>query len=291
MLCKNNAFDSRIFRKNAEMNSNSLLQVRKLTLRITHLDGEITPVNNVSFSVNTGETLAIVGESGSGKTMSALALLDLLPPGGRISSGEILWQGEKWADPEINRLAKLRGRHIAIIFQDALSALNPVFRIGTQMVDILRRHFPHLRKTARDQALSLLAQVGLAEPARVFRAYPHQLSGGMAQRVMIALALSCRPRLIIADEPTTALDISTQCHILNLLRKMQNQHQFALILISHDISVVAAMADRVAVMRHGKIVEQGGVQDILTNPAHFYTRELLGAQIVPGALDVARPVY
>ncbi len=272
------------------MNSTPLLQVRNLTLQIDHPGGTVTPVNAVSFFVHPGETLAMVGESGSGKTMSALALLDLLPPGGRISGGEIFWQGEKWADPEINRLAKLRGRHVAIIFQDALSALNPVFRIGTQMVDILQRHFSHSRKTARSLARSLLAQVGLADPHRVFGAYPHQLSGGMAQRVMIAIALSCRPRLVIADEPTTALDISTQFHILNLLRKMQHQHRFALLLISHDISIVAAMADRVAVMRHGKIVEQGECRRILTKPGHFYTQELLAAQIVPGALETARPV-
>jgi len=207
--------------------------------------------------------------------MTALTLLDLLPAAARVVGGNVFWDGQQLLGNGKSQLSKLRGRHIAMIFQNAVSALNPVFRIGAQISDIIRTHLPMSRKAARQKALALFEQVGLNRPAQIFAAYPHQLSGGMSQRVMIAIALSCHAELIIADEPTTALDKTTQVQILRLLKRLQQEQRFGLMLISHDIGWVSAMADTVAVMKSGAFVEQGPAARILQNPAHSYTKMLL----------------
>jgi len=256
-----------------------LLKVKNLAIKISHPGGSFFPVRDVDFSIEAGETFAIVGESGSGKTMTALALLDLLPAAAQVVGGKIFWDGQQLLGDGKSQLSKLRGKHIAMIFQNAVSALNPVFRIGTQISDIIRTHLPMSRKAARQKALALFEQVGLNRPAQIFKAYPHQLSGGMAQRVMIAIALSCHAELIIADEPTTALDKTTQVQILRLLKRLQQEQRFGLLLISHDIGWVSAMADTVAVMKSGAFVEQGPAAQILQNPAHPYTQMLLDSVV------------
>ncbi len=256
-----------------------MLKVKNLAIKISHPGGSFFPVRDVGFSVEAGKTFAIVGESGSGKTMTALALLDLLPSAAQVVGGDVFWKGQKIMGDGKSQLNKLRGKHIAMIFQNAVSALNPVFRVGTQIRDIIRTHLPLGRKAAKQKAIALFEQVGLNRPAQIFSAYPHQLSGGMAQRVMIAIALSCHAELIIADEPTTALDKTTQVQILRLLKRLQQEQQFALMLISHDIGWVSAMANTVAVMKSGVFVEQGPADKILRNPAHSYTQMLLDSVV------------
>ncbi len=254
-----------------------LLSVRNLSVRIRNLGGDFHPVKNISFDVNSGETLAIIGETGSGKTMVGLSLIGLLPDGAEVVSGEVRFCGEAISPGSPKGLKHLGGRHIAMVFQNPGAALNPVFRVGSQITEVIRTHLPLSKTDARTRTIELLAQSGLAEPGVVYRSYPHQLSGGMAQRVMIAMALSCRPKLIIADEPTTALDITTQIQIIQLLRNLQIEHRFALLLISHDLSIVGRLADSVLVMHAGKPVEQGPAGDILRSPRNSYTQELIGS--------------
>jgi oligopeptide transport system ATP-binding protein len=255
-----------------------LLDVRDLETRFFTTDGVVRAVNGISYSVARGECLAIVGESGSGKTVGVLSILRLIAsPPGRITGGEVLFRGTDLLTLDAAALRKIRGGEISVIFQDPMTSLNPVMRVGDQITENLREHEPLTRRAARARAVDLLAQVGIPTPAARLRDYPHQFSGGMRQRVMIAMALACRPHLIIADEPTTALDVTIQAQIVELVKRLQSEHGTSVIWISHDLGVVARLADRVAVMYAGHIVEMAPVDDLYAHPAHPYTLGLLAS--------------
>jgi len=237
-------------------------------------------VRDLSFDILAGKTVALVGESGSGKTITALTLLGLLPKSARRVGGEIWCCGDRLTKDNLNAevdCTHLRGKTIATIFQDAHSALNPVFRVGRQIQDVVLTHFRLSAKMAKRETIKMLEKVGLARAEQVFDAYPHQLSGGMAQRVMIAMALCCRPRIIIADEPTSALDVTTQNQILKLIGNLQADYQFGLLLISHDLDVVSKLAEWTVVLRSGEMVEDGPTEDVLRSPKHPYTQSLVEA--------------
>ena len=256
-----------------------LLDVQHLTVVF---DGSpaVTAVDDVSFQIAAGETLGLVGESGSGKSVTAFSILRLLQPPGRVSSGQVLFEGRDLLALPEREMRAVRGARISLIFQEPMTALNPVMRVGDQIAEAPLVHGQATKSEARARAIDLLNAVRIPDAAQRVRDYPHQLSGGMRQRVMIAIALACRPPLIIADEPTTALDVTIQAQVLELLRDLKAEFNLALLLITHDFGVVAEMADRVAVMYKGKLVEQGPVRQILRDPAHEYTRSLLAA--VPG---------
>ena len=237
-------------------------------------------VNDVSFTIAPGETLGLVGESGSGKSVTAYGILRLVPPPGRVVSGRVIFDDRDLLTLEESEMRRVRGARISLIFQEPMTALNPVMRVGDQIAEALTVHRLASRKDAHQRAVELLDAVHIADAARRVRDYPHQLSGGMRQRVMIAAALACRPALLIADEPTTALDVTIQAQVLDLLRELRTRFNLALLLITHDFGVIAEIADRVAVMRAGRVVEQAPVRDILRSPSHEYTRRLLSA--VPG---------
>ena len=258
-----------------------LLQVTRLTTVFDLGDREAAAVCAVSFLIRAGETLALVGESGSGKSVTALSLLGLVRPPGRITGGSILWKGLDLARLDDTRLHRIRGREIALMLQDPGAALNPVFTIGDQIIETLLAHGVVPRRGARVRMLELLDAVRIPDPDRRAGDYPHQLSGGLRQRVMIALALAGDPALLIADEPTTGLDATTQSRIVDLLRDLVERHGLSLLLISHDLAVVGACADRVAVMYAGQIIEEGPARAVLHSPGHPYTRGLLAS--VPGA--------
>ncbi len=255
-----------------------LLAVEGLT---TVFDGpggaSVRAVDDVSFVVRRGETLGLVGESGSGKSVTALSLLRLVPPPGRIVSGTVLFNGRELLSLPDREMRKVRGAGISLIFQEPGAALNPVFTVGDQIGEALRVHGLASRAEARLRAVEWLAAVRVPDPGRRARDYPHQLSGGLRQRVLIAMALACRPALVIADEPTTALDVTIQAQILDLLRDMRGAFSLALLLITHDLGIVAGMADRVAVMYAGRLVEEGPVLSVFREPAHPYTRALLAS--------------
>jgi len=232
-------------------------------------------LDRVSFVLAAGETLGLVGESGSGKTMTAFALLGLLPPGARIASGRILLEGEDLTRFDEARLRALRGGEIAMIFQEPMTALNPVATVGAQLERVIVRHRGLTRKQARTVAVEALARVGIASPERRLAEHPHRLSGGMRQRVLIAMALACEPKLLVADEPTTALDVTTQAQVLELIVRLQHELRFAVLLITHDLAVVAQTCARTAVMRGGRIVEKGATTDVISRPREDYTRTLL----------------
>jgi len=255
-----------------------LLDVQHLSVTF---GGASPAVDDVSFQMAAGETLGLVGESGSGKSVTAFSILRLLQPPGRITGGTVLFQGRDLLTLPEGEMREVRGAGISLIFQEPMTALNPVMRVGDQIAEALLVHGKATRAEARARAVELLEAVRIPDAARRVRDYPHQLSGGMRQRVMIAIALACQPPLIIADEPTTALDVTIQAQVLELLRDLKARYHLALLLITHDFGVIAEMADRVAVMFNGKIVEQGPVRDILRHPSHDYTRNLLAA--VPGS--------
>jgi oligopeptide transport system ATP-binding protein len=255
-----------------------LLQVRDLTVQFHTDDGIVRAVDGVSFDLERGETLGLVGESGCGKSVSALSILRLIPqPPGRIVRGEVLFDGVDLLKLSESQLRRIRGAQIAMIFQDPLSSLNPVLSIGHQVGEALERHKGLRGRALRNRVLELLDLVRLPDPQRILDAYPHQLSGGMRQRAMIAAALSCDPQILIADEPTTALDVTVQDQILELIRDLADQFHAAIILITHNLGVVAGMADRVNVMYAGQIVETGPVDEIFADPAHPYTQGLLAS--------------
>jgi peptide/nickel transport system ATP-binding protein len=253
------------------------LSVRDLATHFFTRDGVVKAVDGVSFDVGRGEILGLVGESGSGKTVCGFSLLGLVDPPGRIVAGDILFQGENLAQAGEARLRQLRGKRIAMIFQDPMMTLNPVLRIDTQMVETVLAHDKVSEKAARAKARDALVRVGIASPDARLRAYPHQFSGGMRQRVAIAIALLHEPELIVADEPTTALDVTIQGQILYEVQQLCRQTGTALIWITHDLAVVAGLADRVCVMYAGRLVEQGRVDDVLDRPLHPYTHGLLGS--------------
>ncbi|MCW3478359.1 ABC transporter ATP-binding protein [Neisseriaceae bacterium JH1-16] len=260
-----------------------LLEFDQLSVAFDTEAGTVRAVQDVSFDVAAGEVLGVVGESGCGKSVSALALMGLLPrPAARIAGSAIRFGGRSLLDLPADELRQLRGNEIAMIFQEPMSALNPVLSIGEQLCEPLIAHRRLTPRAAWAQAEALIARVGIARPAEIARAFPHQLSGGMLQRVMIAMAISCAPRLLIADEPTTALDVTIQAQILELLRELRREQQMAMLLITHDLGVIAELADRVAVMYAGRVVEQGPVRELFRNPRHPYTRGLLASRPVPG---------
>jgi oligopeptide/dipeptide ABC transporter ATP-binding protein len=264
-------------------------------LRVDHLTtgfdigGRFVPaVIDVSFHLDKGETLCLVGESGSGKSLTAYSIIGLLQPPGRIDRGRIMFKGRDLRQLPERELQRIRGAEIALVFQEPMTALNPVFTIGSQIEETLRVHGRATRRTARAKAIELLDAVRVPEPARRVRDYPHQLSGGLRQRALIAMALACSPDLLIADEPTTALDVTIQAQILELLRDLQQRLGLALLLITHDLGVVAEMGDRVAVMYAGRLVEEAAVVDLFADPKHPYTRALLGS--IPGGAPGTRLV-
>jgi len=257
-----------------------LLDVRDLTVVFPGPSSTVTAVEGVSFQIEAGETLGLVGESGSGKSVTAFSILRLLEPPGRITGGRIVFEGrDLLALPEAEMRA-VRGARISLIFQEPMTALNPVMRVGDQIAEALTVHGRASGAEARRRAVELLDAVRIPDPDTRVRDYPHQLSGGMRQRVMIAIALACQPPLVIADEPTTALDVTIQAQVLDLMRELKARFNLALLLITHDFGIIAEMADRVAVMHKGRIVEHGPVRQILRQPAHEYTKSLLAA--VPG---------
>jgi len=239
-------------------------------------------VRGLSLSVARGETHCIVGESGCGKSVTSLAVMDLLPRGARRSAGHIRFHGQDLIGLSEREMARLRGDKIAMIFQEPMTSLNPAYTIGSQMAEVFERHRGAGRRAALDRAAELLARVGITAPAMRLAQYPHQLSGGLRQRVMIAMALMCDPELLIADEPTTALDVTVQAQILRLLKQLQQELGLALLLITHDLGVVARVADRVSVMYAGEVVESGPAAAVLTRPTHPYTRGLIACIPVPG---------
>ncbi len=251
----------------------ALLSVEGLSVAF----GKTEVLNGVSFDIAPGEVLGVVGESGSGKSMTALAMMGLLPPGGRIASGRIVFEGvEVSALPE-RELAKMRGARMAMIFQEPMASLNPVLTVGEQITEVLRHHRGMDRRSAHNEAVALLKLVEIAAAERRVDEYPHQLSGGMRQRAMIAIALACRPRLLVADEPTTALDATVQAGILDLLRGLRQEFGMAVLLITHDLGVVADICERVVVMYAGRIAETGDAAAIFAQPGHPYTQALLAA--------------
>jgi oligopeptide/dipeptide ABC transporter ATP-binding protein len=255
----------------------SLLSVRDLTVSFTTAQGRLRAVDGVSFDVNAGEMFAIVGESGSGKSVTALAVMGLLPPSGRVDHGDIWFRDRNLLQCAETDLQQVRGREVAMVFQDPLAALNPVHRVGRQIAEVLRIHEDVGRRAARARAVQLLELTGIPEPARRVDAYPHELSGGMRQRVMLAMALACRPALLIADEPTTALDVTVQAQILDLLRSLRDELGLAVVLVTHDLGVVAGVADQVLVMYGGRAVERGTSDEIFYESRHPYTRALVSA--------------
>ncbi len=255
-----------------------VLQVRGLTTRFRTSGGIVTAVDGVSFDVAAGETLAIVGESGSGKSVTALSILRLIPsPPGRIEAGEVLFEGTDLLKLDDAGIRAMRGNKIAMIFQEPMSSLNPGLTVGMQVAEPIVRHQRSAWANALNAAKGLLDSVRIPDSARRLAAYPHQFSGGMSQRVMIAMALACAPRLIIADEPTTALDVTVQAQILDLLKARAVETEAAMIMITHDLGVVARYADRVAVMYGGRIVETAPARDLYRNPRHPYTRGLMAS--------------
>jgi oligopeptide transport system ATP-binding protein len=255
-----------------------LLTVRDLRTQFFTREGVVHAVDGISFDVATGRTLGIVGESGCGKTVAALSIMGLIPkPPARIVGGEVLFGGRDLTKLSERELEDVRGREIAMIFQDSMTSLNPTMTIGTQLTETLRRHFDLSKRAARVRALELLEEVGLPKAANRLDDYPHRLSGGMRQRVMIAIAISCDPALLIADEPTTALDVTVQAQVLDLLEEMREAHDMAMIIITHDMGVVAEAAHEVLVMYAGQIVEQAPVLSLFDRPEHPYTEALMGA--------------
>lgn len=255
-----------------------VLQVRNLTTRFKTERGVVTAVDDISFQVAAGETLAIVGESGSGKSVTSMSVLRLIPsPPGRIEGGQILFEGTDLLKLDGDQMREIRGDRIAMIFQDSMSSLNPSITIGKQIAEAITLHRNVSWSEAYEKACELLAMVQIPDPKSRLSVYPHQFSGGMRQRAMIAMALACQPKLIIADEPTTALDVTVQAQILDLLKELTQKAQTSMILITHDLGVVARYADRVAVMYGGRIVEKGRARDIFNQPRHPYTQGLLAS--------------
>lgn len=254
----------------------TILNINELRTHFFTDDGEIPAVDGVSLHINKGEIVGIVGESGCGKSVTSLSIMQLVPnPPGKIVSGSIDFKGENLVKVNNKRMKKIRGKEIAMIFQEPMTSLNPLFTIGNQLRESIRIHEKVSKKEAHQKSINLLKLVGLPRAEEVINEYPHQLSGGMRQRVMIAMAMACEPELLIADEPTTALDVTIQAQILDLMRKLNADKNTAILLITHDLGVVAEMCDRVIVMYAGQVIEEGTVRDVLKNPEHPYTKGLI----------------
>ncbi|KMK75342.1 hypothetical protein AB990_15915 [Alkalihalobacillus pseudalcaliphilus] len=259
----------------------SLLEVKNLLTQFTSESGIVNAVNDVSFQIKEGQTVCIVGESGCGKSATAMSIMGLIEPtSGGVTGGEILFEGHDLLKMSKGDLRRLRGNDLSMIFQEPMSSLNPVLTIGEQITEPLREHELLSKKEAKRKAIELIELVGIGRSHEIFHSYPHQLSGGMLQRIMIAIALCCNPRLLIADEPTTALDVTIQAQILELLRTLKERRQMAMLLITHDLGVVAEVADYVIVMYAGKVIEHAPVVELFKNPKHPYTKGLLAAKPV-----------
>ena len=261
----------------------NLLEVKDLEVTFSGGSAAAVRLDKVRFSVKKGEFLCIVGESGCGKSVTSLAVMGLLPANGKVTNGEVLFEGKNLLKLSEKELDHYRGNEITMVFQDALTSLNPVFTIGNQLMESILAHTTLGKEEARSRAMSMLGRVGLPQPEAMMKKYPFELSGGMRQRVMIAMALSCSPKLLIADEPTTALDVTIQAQIMQLLRELQREFSMSVVLITHDIGLVAQMADRVLVMYAGQVVEQAEVHDLFHHPSHPYTQMLLDT--VPSTKD------
>ncbi|ASV66425.1 ABC transporter ATP-binding protein [Cytobacillus sp. FSL W7-1323] len=258
------------------MTQSPVLEVRNLETSFVTKDGEVTAVDQVSFTIHKGEVIGIVGESGCGKSVTSLSIMKLVPqPPGKIVGGEILLNGENIVGANEKRMREIRGNEIAMIFQEPMTSLNPLFKIGEQMTEGIKIHMKKTKKEANEIALKMLKLVGLPRAEAIMKEYPHQLSGGMRQRVMIAMALSCNPEVLIADEPTTALDVTIQSQILGLMKELNKTLQTSIMMITHDLGVVAQMCERVIVMYAGQVVEEAKVGDLFKNPKHPYTQGLL----------------
>lgn len=254
-----------------------LLQVRNLNVSFTTRQGKVPALENIGFHINKGETVAVVGESGSGKSVTASVILGILDKAGKIEQGEIIFNGMKLLDFTENELKNIRGREIAMIFQNPRAALNPIRSIGKQIGDILRQHGPVPKKDLHKKAIAALNAVNISSPEHRYDQYPFELSGGMCQRVMIAMAMSCRPSLLIADEPTTGLDVTTQANIMELIKKKTTELNMSTLLITHDLSMASQYCDRIIVMHAGHIVESASTDDLYKNPSHPYTKKLIAA--------------
>jgi len=265
-------------------NTRPLLEVKKLKTYFYTEDGVVRAVDGVDFEVYPGEVLGLVGESGCGKSVTSLSIMRLISKPGRVDSGEILLDGENLLNLPEDEMIKIRGNRISMIFQQPQTALNPVFKVGDQLAEVLNVHQDLGRDAGWNRAIALLKMVGVPDPERRAHAYPHELSGGMAQRVMIAMALACVPEVLIADEPTTALDVTIQAQILDLMRDLRRDMGTSVILITHDLGVVAEMAERVAVMYAGEIVEQTDVNSLFDEPLHPYTQGLIGSIPILGEI-------
>lgn len=264
----------------------NILEVNNLVTEFKTHEAQFNAIDQVSISIEKGKTLGLVGESGCGKSVTSLSIMRLIQKPGKITSGEVLFHNQNLLKLTESEILKLRGRKISMIFQEPMTSLNPVFSCGAQISEVLKLHFPDLSKEQlKNRSIDLLKTVGIPSPEQRYNEYPHQLSGGMRQRVMIAMAISCEPELLIADEPTTALDVTIQAQILDLLRKLQAERQMSMLLITHDLGVVAEMCDDVAVMYAGKIVEYKSRNDLFKNPQHPYTVGLLRS--VPDMNDTA----
>ncbi|MGG4494733.1 ABC transporter ATP-binding protein [Brevibacillus reuszeri] len=254
-----------------------MLEIKNLQTKFRTDNGEITVLDGVSFQINKGETIGVVGESGCGKSVTSLSIMGLLPRTARITRGEILYKGENLVGYSKDQMRKVRGKEIAMIFQEPMTSLNPVYTIGSQIMELVLNHTDMNKKQAKEHAVQMLKLVGIPRAEEIVDEYPHQLSGGMRQRVMIAMAMSCSPSLLVADEPTTALDVTIQAQILDLMRELQQKSEMTIMLITHDLGVVAEMCDRVVVMYAGQVVEEAEVEKLFETPKHPYTVGLLGS--------------
>ena len=257
------------------MADNVLLNVKNLRLSFFTPNGEVKSLRDVSFQLKEGEVLGIVGESGSGKSVTSFSIMKLTPYPGKIVGGSIEFNGHNITEMTEKQMQKIRGKEVSIIFQDPMTSLNPVYTIGDQICEVLRLHTDANKEQAKKRAAELLSLVGINEPEKRLKQYPHELSGGMRQRVMIAIALACEPKLLIADEPTTALDVTIQAQILELMQELQKKLGMAIIMVTHDLGVIASMCDEIMVMYGGRVCERGTADDIFYRPAHEYTKGLL----------------
>lgn len=256
--------------------SENILEIKDLCVEFKTVEGTVKAINHLNYTLHKGEKLGIVGESGSGKSVSSLGIMQLIPnPPGEIVGGEILYKGQDLVKKSEKDMQKIRGNEISMIFQEPMTSLNPIIKCGRQIAESLRLHRGMNKKEAMEEAIRMMQAVGIANPEVRAHEYPHQMSGGMRQRVMIAMALACQPQILIADEPTTALDVTIQAQILELMMELKEKLGMAIIMITHDLGVVASMCDRIAVMYAGRIVEYGTTDDIFYNPKHEYTKGLL----------------
>ncbi len=267
----------------------ALLEVKNLSTHFFTKHGIKKAVDDISFSVNLSETFGLVGESGSGKTVTALSILNLVDEPGKVVSGNIVFEEKSLLSLSDEEMRNVRGKDISIVFQEPLTALNPVITVGEQITEQILAHIKVSKGEAKDRAIASMKEVHLSSPERIFYDYPHRLSGGMRQRAMIAMALCLRPKLLIADEPTTALDVTIQAEILKLFREIKEKHKMSILFITHDFGIIAQLADRVAVMQEGRIVDEGSVDEIFYSPKANYTKELLAAiPKIPEELRISR---